>query len=577
VVLDELHTYRGVFGSHTALVLRRLLRLCARYGSRPSFLCASATIANPLELVRALTGRDEWTVVARNDAPQGARHVVVWNPPVSEPETGRRRSSNSEATHLLATLVRSGVRTLAFALGRAEAEAVLRYLRAALEARSPELVARVAAYRAGYLPSERRDLEQKLVRGDLTAVVSTVALEAGIDIGGLDTVLMVGYPGTVAGFWQQAGRAGRRRGEALALLVARDTLVDQYFAREPQALWTQPTEAARIDPGNVYVLGSHLLCAAYELPLTAEDLAVFAPIAPRLLAILAEEGFLRAIDGRWVYVSGIYPAAAVSLRAATQEQYVLRETARGEVLEADDGARVWDRYYPGAIHLHQGEQYRVTALEPEAREVRVERVEVDYYTNPWVEVEVAIDALEAEAHAGPLTVCTGQVTVTRRTVGFHSLRAAGREPLGFTELDCPARSIETVALWLTLDAGLRAELTAAGRDVVGGLHAVEHALAAALPLVALCDVRDVQGATAAAHPALGEPVSFLYDTFPGGVGLVERGFEALGELWRRTREAVAACPCADGCPACVQLGFCGSGNQPLDKIAALAILSAATF
>jgi DEAD/DEAH box helicase domain-containing protein len=574
VIIDEVHTCRGVFGSHCAHVLRRLLRLCARYGSRPTLLCSSATIANPVALAQGLTGRQDWELIERNGAPAGPRQVVVWNPPVLDPETGRRRSANIEATFLLAELVRRGVRSLAFAVARAEAELVLRYLRAALEAIDPALAGRVAAYRAGYLATQRRELERGLAGGQLAALVSTVALEAGIDIGALDAAVMIGYPGTMAGFWQQAGRAGRRGAESLAVLVTRDSLVDQYFARHPEALWSRPTEQARIDPRNVYILGGHLLCAAYELPLTPEDLAQLGGPVAQLLPVFEEEGLLVPREGRWFYAGPPYPAGGLSLRSATEDRWNLVDAETGEVLETDDGAHVWDRYHPGAIHLHQGRQHLVEATDETRHEVRLRAVDVPYFTNPVQHVEVAIDQITAEQRRGPVTVRFGDLTVTRRTVGYRRLHSVGREVLEIVDLDCPPKVIETAGLWLTLDDELRGRLLADGHDPLATLHALEHALTAALPLVAMCDVRDVQGSSAADHPQVRQPVSFLYDTFPGGVGLAEAGFEALDSLWRYTQEVVAGCPCEAGCPACVQSSFCGSGNWPLDKTGALIVLRA---
>jgi DEAD/DEAH box helicase domain-containing protein len=576
VVIDEVHTYRGVFGAHAAHVFRRLLRLCERYGARPQFLCSSATIANPVELARALTGRRDWTLVDRDGAPHGRQRIVVWNPPVLDAATGRRRSGNLEATWLLAELVRRGIKSLGFAVAREEAELVLRYLRGALDADRPPRGERVAAYRAGYLAGERRELERKLSSGELTALVSTVALEAGIDIGSLDATVLIGYPGTQAGFRQQAGRAGRRGEESLAVLVTRDSLVDQYFARHPEALWSRPSEQARLNPDNVYILGGHLLCAAYEQPLSDADVAAMSPVAEQLLPIFAEEGLLTRRGGRWMYAGRGYPAAGISLRSATEERWTLADAVSGETLELDDGARVWDRYYPGAVHLHQGEQYVVKETDATTCQVRLEAVRVPYFTQPTLKIDVAIDEVTAERHLGPIHVRFGDVTVTRQTLGFRRLHSVSREVIEMVDLDCPERQLETAALWLTLDAELLARLAAEERDVLSGLHAVEHALAAALPLVAMCDVRDVQGSSTAAHAGLGGPASFLYDTYPGGIGLVEAGFEAIEALWRRTLEVVAACPCDGGCPACIQAGFCGSGNWPLDKAAALTILWAGT-
>ncbi|MBI5831356.1 MAG: DEAD/DEAH box helicase [Armatimonadetes bacterium] len=572
VIVDEVHTYRGVFGSHAALVFRRLLRLCERYGSRPTFLCSSATIGNPVELAERLTGRDDWVFIDENGAPAGQRHVVVWNPPIVNEAAGLRRSGAVEATYILADLVEQGTRTLAFTFSREEAELVLRYLRAALDSRGPGLVAKVAAYRAGYLAAERRELERQIGEGELTALVSTVALEAGIDIGALDVAVVIGYPGTLAGFWQQAGRAGRRGDESLAILVTRSSLVDQFYAQHPEMLWSRPTEEARIDPSNVYILGGHLLCAAHEQPLTDADLERFGPGAADLLPIFVDEGYLTKTSTGWMFCADCYPAGSLNLRSATDERWQLVEEGTGRVLETDEGTRIWDRYYPGAIHLHQGEQYLVKETSVERRQVVLEAVEVPYFTNPALHIDVAVLETTSERPLGPLTIGFGDVVVTRQTIGFQQIATKGREILQAFDLSCPARTMETAALWITPSAQLQEQLMAHGHDLLGSMHAVEHALAAALPLVALCDVRDVQGSSTLDHPNLGPAATFLYDTFPGGIGLAERGYEAIEALWRRTLEVVASCPCETGCPACVQASFCGSANQPLDKAGALAVL-----
>jgi len=359
LVLDELHMYRGVFGSHTALVLRRLLRLCEQYGARPTVIACSATIGNPGDLARQLTGRD-CQVIDSNGAPAGTKHVVVWNPPLTDAALGTRRSGNIEATFLLRELVSQGIRTLAFSTARQEAELILRYLRVALDADHPDLVPRVAAYRAGYLASDRRAIEQALSDGSLRAVIATVALEAGIDIGGLDAAVIIGYPGTVASFRQQAGRAGRGQREALAIMVCRASLIDQFFALHPEALWTAPVEEARIDPENVYILGSHLLCAAFEQPLTDADLAAFGPATAEVMPIFEDEGLVRFAGGKWFYVGHPHPAGSVSLRSAGSRGYELLDTRRNEVMGIEDESRLWVECYPGAIHLHEGEQYQVT-------------------------------------------------------------------------------------------------------------------------------------------------------------------------------------------------------------------------
>lgn len=573
VVIDEVHTYRGVFGSHVAHVLRRLRRICARHGAAPQFIGCSATIGNPRELFERLTGADDPAVIDRNGAPSGRRHLVVWNPPPLRETSGRRRSGNIEATFLLRELVQAGIRTLGFTLARAEAEIILRYLRAALDVVDPALTERVAVYRAGYLAEDRRRVEQGLAGGELTAVVSTVALEAGIDIGGLDATVLIGYPGTAAGFWQQIGRAGRGRRDSLALLVTRDSLVDQYFAVHPEALWSASSEAALIDPENLYIATGHLLCAAYEGPLRRDELARFGPDAEAVADFCAEQGWLERRGGEWLYTDPTYPAAKVSLRAASNLSYELVDPA-GRILGSEDDVRLWDLCFPGAVVLHDGEQYLSRRIDQAARQVHLEPVEVDYFTQPEKRVEVRIDEQITERRLGELIVACGEVTVTRTTVGYRRLRQVTFELLERFDLDCPPQTLETSACWITLSEEFRRSAAERACDLHGGLHAVEHALTAALPLTAMCDPRDLEGATTQFHPQLEQPVCFLFDNYPGGIGLAERGFEQIETILAATRELVAACPCETGCPACITRQFCGSFNHPLDKLTAELILRA---
>ncbi|MBI2300345.1 MAG: DEAD/DEAH box helicase [Armatimonadetes bacterium] len=499
VVIDEVHLYRGVFGSHAAHVFRRLLRLCERYGSHPCFIACSATIANPAELVSGLIGREDVRVVWQNGAPAGRRHVVVWNPPVMDRATGARRSGNIEATHLIAELVQAKIRTLAFTLARQEAELILRYLRAALEAVDGRLVEKVSAYRAGYLAEDRRAIEKRLAEGDLTAVVATVALEAGIDIGGLDATVMVGYPGTIAGFHQQLGRSGRGSRDSLGLLVTRSSVVDQYFAAHPDVLWSTPTEQALIDPSNVYILGGHLLCAAFEQPLDEHDVARFGPEAEALLPFFEEDGYLRQQGGRWFYAAaGVdHPAGSVSLRSADSLAYQLVDSTREEVLATEDGSRLWDVCYPGSVHLHDGEQYLVQAVDQAERQVRLQPVTVDWFTMPEIDTLVEVDAETETRAVGALTAGLGEVTVTKTTTGYRVLKYISFELLDTRSVECPPQSVETAALWLVPNEEVREFLTDHGCSAHAGLHAVEHALAQTLPLLAMCAHRDVQGASTA--------------------------------------------------------------------------------
>ncbi|MDH7487290.1 MAG: DEAD/DEAH box helicase [Anaerolineae bacterium] len=585
VVLDEAHQYRGVFGSQVACVLRRLRRVCAFYGSRPQFSASSATIANPAEHFRLLTGL-EATVVDDDGSPHGPRSFVLWNPPFVDRARTARRSANAEATQLLVELVQQRVRSICFTRTRRVAELILRYAREALQEVAPELAERVKAYRAGYLPRERRQIEQELFRGDLLAVTATTALELGIDVGHLDAALLVGYPGTVASFWQQAGRAGRGERASLAVLIGLDNPLDQYFMRHPQELFGRPLEHALVDPDNLYVLLKHLLCAAHEVPLSVEpeqghaavtfdDEALFGPGFVEAMVQLERQDLLDYRGGRWFYTRGDYPAQDVSLRSAGVERFVLLDESDGyHILEEMDAATAPLRAHPGAIYLHQGETYLVTQYDPQMQSAIVRPVEVDYYTQPREVNDVRIIRSLAHRQVGAVSAYLGQVRVTSQVIGYRRLQQYSEAVLGEEWLDMPAQTFETVALWWDVPAEVRREVARRGLDFLGGLHGVEHAAISILPLFAMCDRWDIGGLSTPSHPDTEQAQVFIYDGFPGGVGIAEKGFELLPELWRATLEAVRDCPCAEGCPSCIVSPKCGSGNEPLDKQAAVCILQA---
>ncbi|MBC8448607.1 MAG: DUF1998 domain-containing protein [Chloroflexi bacterium] len=585
VVLDEAHQYRGVFGSQVACVLRRLRRVCAFYGSQPQFIASSATIANPAQHFGLLTGL-EATVVDDDGSPHGPRHFALWNPPFVDRARTSRRSANAEATALLVELVQQRVRSICFTRARRVAELILRYAREALQETAPQLVGRVKAYRAGYLPRERRQIEQELFRGDLLAVTATTALELGIDVGHLDAALLVGYPGTVASFWQQAGRAGRGERASLAVLIGLDNPLDQYFMRHPRELFGRSLEHALIDPDNVYVLLRHLPCAAHEVPLSVEpeqgrgaaafdDEALFGPGFVEAMVQLERQGALDYRSNRWFYRRGDYPAQDVSLRSAGSERFVLLNEADGyRTLEEMDAATAPLRAHPGAIYLHQGETYLVTQYDPQMQSAIVRPVEVDYYTQPREVNDVRIIRSLAHRRLGAVTSYLGQVRVTSQVIGYRRLQQTSEAVLGDEWLDMPAQTFDTVALWWDVPPEVRREVTRRGLDFLGGLHGVEHAAISILPLFAMCDRWDIGGLSTPSHPDTEQTQVFIYDGFPGGVGIAEKGFELLPELWRATLEVVRDCPCADGCPSCIVSPKCGSGNEPLDKQAAIRILQA---
>jgi helicase/secretion neighborhood putative DEAH-box helicase len=574
VVVDEAHVYRGVFGAHVANILRRLLRVCDMYGARPQIIACSATIANPGELFTRLTGlRAE--VVDGDGAPRGRKQFVFWNPPVLDPASGARRSSNAEATTLFTTLVSEGVRTIAFTRARKTAELLLTYSRQALERTSrPQLAQKILSYRAGYTPAQRREIERRLFEGDLTGVTATNALELGVDIGGIDACVLTGYPGTVASTWQQAGRAGRRQGESLALLVAADNPLDQFLMRRPDFFFGKSHEHAVLDPTNRHILAGHLLCAAYERPLTEDDFDHFGgEKAAHLARVLCEEGELAARGDRYVYAGGDYPAGLMNIRSASANQYVILDDSRGgAVLGTVEEARAFETLHPGAVYLHLGEAYVVEELDVGNFRAHVRPAAATYYTEPRIDSFIEIKETYASKEFGETVAYFGSVVVTSQVVGFKQKQLYSDEVLGNFDLDLPEQRFETEAVWYPLPGALVADLERRQLDLAGGVHACEHASIGLLPLFALCDRNDIGGVSTPYHPQVGAPTVFVHDAHPGGVGIAETGYRLINDWLTTTRTLLEDCPCADGCPSCIQSPKCGNNNEPLDKAAAARIL-----
>jgi DEAD/DEAH box helicase domain-containing protein len=580
VVVDESHAYRGVFGSHVALLLRRLRRLCARYGSAPTFVLASATVAAPAASASRLTGLD-LVAVTEDGSPRGPRTVALWEPPLLEELSGEngapvRRSAGAEAGRMLADLVVEGARTLAFVRSRRGAELCARRAARDLAEVDPALAGRVSAYRAGFLPEERRALEAALGSGELLGVASTNALELGVDIVGLDVVLVAGFPGTRASFWQQAGRAGRAGRESLVVLVARDDPLDTYLVHHPEALLGRPVEGCVLDPGNPYVLAPQLACAAAESPVTeAEVAALFGgPRAASVLAALVAEGVLRRRPAGWFWPSpSRRPAGEVDIRGGGAGQITVVEADTGRMLGTVDGAAAPATVHPGAVYLHRGASYLVDALDLEHELALVHAEEPDWHTSARSVVDVAIvnaDAVEGWRRGG-VGVHLGEVTVTSQVMSYLRRRPTG-EVIETVPLDLPAQTLRTRAVWYTIEESL---LSSAGLDparVPGALHAAEHAAIGLLPLFAVCDRWDVGGMSTALHPDTGTPTVFVHDGHPGGAGFAERGYADIAEWLAATRAAIADCECPAGCPSCVQSPKCGNGNNPLDKPGAVVVL-----
>ncbi|MBI1759595.1 MAG: DEAD/DEAH box helicase [Actinobacteria bacterium] len=579
VVLDECHGYRGIFGSHVAHVVRRLRRVCEHYGAAPTFVLASATVADPAELAGRLVGLPV-TAVTDDTSPRGAMTFALWEPPLLPGVAGdagapTRRSAPAETARLLADLVVERARTIAFVRSRRTAEVVALMAQRSLGEVAPGLDTRVAAYRAGYLPEERRALEARLASGDLLGVAATNALELGIDIVGLDAVILCGYPGTVASVWQQAGRAGRAGQDALAVLIARDDPLDAFLAHHPEALFGRPVEATVLDPDNPHVLAPQLCAAAAELPLTDADLPIFgAEAASAVLADLVRDGPLRRRPTGW-YWTARYPLQ-VDIRGAGDEPVQLVEAGTGRILGTVDRWAAHAAVHPGAVYLHQGRSYVVDTLDVGLDVdlgVAVLHPETpDWTTSARDVTELRIVCSTRQLRADPLTVDFGTVDVTNRVVSYLRRRLTTGEVLAEVPLDLPARNLRTRAVWYSVTDEALARAGLPRERLPGAAHAAEHAAIGLLPLFATCDRWDIGGVSTAAHQDTGECTVFVYDGHPGGAGFAARGFDAVLPWLTATRATIEACECETGCPSCVQSPKCGNGNHPLDKDGAAQLL-----
>jgi len=572
VVVDEAHMYRGVFGSHVACVLRRLRRLCEVYGSRPQFICCSATIANPGEHAEKLLGLP-FTVVSNDGSPHGGKDFIFWNPPLMDDKKETRRSANSEATFLFTELVQQEIRTLTFTRTRRLTELIFNYSRQKLAQIDHRLADRIKPYRAGYLAEDRRRIEKELFTGKLLGVVATTALEVGIDIGDLEATVLTGYPGSISSTWQQAGRSGRSRQKSLSFLIGTDNPLDQYFMRHPEDFFRRNFENALINPDNAYILQAHLACAAWEMPLSDHDLAYFGPALNWETVIMEKDGLLRQRNGKWYFPPDIaYPAQNINIRSASGRNYAIINTSSNSLLETIEPAMAFYQVHPGAVYLHQGDTYLVTQLDLDNRTAWVEPAEVNYYTRTSELSDLRI-LHEARRHTrGPVTVCVGEVEVNSSVIGYRKKAQLTEEIIGEEPLNLPPQLFNTVSLWFDLPPQAISRISKAGLNFAGGIHAVEHAAISILPLFALCDRNDIGGVSTPFHADTGKAQIFIYDAHPGGIGIAEKGYEMIIELWEATYRAIAECPCQDGCPSCIQSPKCGNNNQPLDKKAAIILL-----
>ncbi len=561
VVIDEIHTYRGIFGSNVALVLRRLRRIARHYGADPVFVCCSATIRNPAELAEALVGAPV-TPITDDGSPRGPKTVALWNPRFLDREKMERRSANADAGRLFTDLLRRGASVIAFTKARVTAEILYRYAHETLLSKAPGLAARIAPYRSGYLPEERRAIERRLFSGELAGVISTNALELGIDVGSLDAALVVGFPPTIASTWQQMGRAGRTHDAALAICVAYNEPIDQYLMRHPEYFFEQTPEAAVVDPHNPYLLAGQLASAAYELPITAEDAAAFGPQATELLDALAHDGQVRVLDGRWFWASTDYPAGRINLRTISDNTFTIVDGTRDNlVLGTVDAISAPELVYPEAIYLHEGRSYYVRKLDLEMKQAVCEPREVDYYTQPVLDTNILVRDPAAARTRDALgsTIGYGEAVVSWATIGMKKVRFYSLDSIGYKSLDLPRLTLDTASLWWAPPVAARAAIKAAGFAPGEALSGLRNLVVTLMPLFAMCDPSDIGAVLDSKN--LGTQALYVFDRYPGGLGFAEQGFHRFEELLAACDALVRDCPCDDGCPSCTGLPILRPAQQ----------------
>ncbi|NIO06077.1 MAG: DUF1998 domain-containing protein, partial [Proteobacteria bacterium] len=556
VVVDEVHTYRGVFGSHIAQIFRRLRRVCQLYGSHPRYILVSATVANPGEFASRLTGL-RFQTVEENGAPQAGRHFFFVNPELS---------ATTVAARLFVEALRGGLKTIAFTQARKLTE----ILHMTVTQIAPELASRVSSYRAGFLAEERRKIELGLATGTVSGVISTSALEMGIDIGGLDACILVGYPGTIINTWQRSGRVGRGDRESVIVLIGQHDALDQYFMRNPQDFFDRSFEAAVVDPDNPEVVDAHLPCAAAELPLRkADDAYAASGILMARAPLLESRGeLLRSATAEEWYAARRHPEREVDIRSVGPGYMILQEDGK-ELVGTSDGVRIFRECHPGAVYLHRGQQYLVTSLDLKRRTAFVKPTTARYHTRALSDKETEILDIQQIRPVANFLVRLGRLRVTEQVVGYEKRNFFGGQLLDSKALDLPPLRFETIGLWIEIEDVIRKMMEQRNLHPMGGMHALEHALIGMFPLFALCDRNDIGGIAMPRHAQLQKDAIFVYDGTPGGVGLAARGFEMVQELLGKTAQLIASCRCDEGCPSCIHSPKCGSGNKPLDKTAAL--------
>ena len=572
VVIDEMHYLRGMFGSHTAHIIRRLRRLAAHYGARPTFALTSATIGNPTELASRLSGL-EVALVEGDDSPTGERVVALWNPPLEDPESGARRSPLYETSDLYVDLVRRGTHTIVF--GRSRKTTELIHINSAR--RLGELADRISPYRAGYTADDRREIEQRLFSGELLGITATNALELGIDVGGLDAALLCTFPGTVSSYRQQSGRAGRSRDMSLVVLIAGEDALDQYFMHHPDELFARSPEAAVINPDNPRVLDLHVSCAAHELPLSLSDRRYFGEELEESARRLVIDGRLRHKEGRLHWTGRRSPAHGTSLRSSDNRSFSIYDIDTHKRIGELEWERAFSDAHEGAVYLHQGKAYLIERLDLRRREILTRPTRVGYFTEPYIDKDLSVIEVERKRRLGSMGHYLGRVRVASHVVGFRRRyrRGAGGGSRKTNRLHLPPVEIETEGFWFTVPDQLPKDAGLDARDIPGALHAAEHTMIAMMPLFAICDRSDIGGLSTAYHLDTGGAAIFVHDGYHGGAGIALAAYSAGEELVPATLETLRRCPCSAGCPSCVQSPKCGNFNEPLSKTGAIRLLTAA--
>ena len=549
VVIDEVHQYRGVFGSHLANVIKRLRRICKFYGSNPQFICCSATIANPADLASRVVGRPV-QLIDNNGAPSGEKHFLIYNPPVVNKQLGIRRSALNEAARLAAMFLRYRIQTIVFAHFRLYVEVLLTYLQRELKGQFGRGI-NITGYRGGYLPNERRSIEHGLRSGDITGVVSTNALELGIDVGSLDVSIIVGYPGTMASLWQQAGRAGRRSNTSVTVMIANSSAINQFLCSEPRYVFDRTPEAGIIDPNNLIIRSNHLKCAAFELPFEQDEL-LDDDGSREILEYLEDAKIVRRAGDRYHWSSEIYPAQQVSLRSASPENFViLNESNRSEVIGEVDLFSAPIFLHPKAIYLHRANQYQVTEFDWEGRKAYVKEVEVDYYTDAETKSDLKVLEIDNEKQFGGASICSGEVSVTSVTVLYKKIKFQTHENVGWGKLDMPELEMHTHSFWYSYPGDVMFRIGISGEHFGGALRGLANVLGKIAPLWVMCDSRDLRSISQVRAPFTERPTVYVYENIPGGVGLSEKLFGEHERLFEACYHHVKTCPCEAGCPTCV--------------------------